>query len=321
MELISIYLAMSEIDFMFSGMWNHSGLSILTAKLNRRLTELKYRFLARFGQVRGVTIAKRDPEIIVSLTTMASRIQHVGITIESIMRQSEKPDRIVLWLSPGVFGDHGEKHRDDIVNNLKRLEIRGLEIRWCPDIRSYRKLIPTLKAFPDSVIVTADDDLMYPPDWLARLVDANKEEPEFIHCHLAHRISFSSQFDVSPYAEWEKFSTTLEGPSLDLFPTTGGGIIISRHHLHADLMNEALFLKLCPTADDVWVKTMSLLAGTKCKKVSGKPAKFNAIKIANNKSLFTINVKRGGNDVQIAQVDKYYGCFSALARASCSPQS
>lgn len=294
---------------------------MIDSRFFRLTKQLHLRALSRYGLCRGVQAEIKDQETIVSLTTIPERVNYVAIAIESIFRQSIKPDRIILWLSDAQKSSQISETSSWLPQALRKQQQRGLEIRFCKDIGSYRKLVPTMKLFPQALIVTADDDLMYPPDWLARLVDANIKEPEFIHCHLAHRISFSSQFNVSPYAEWEKFSSTLEGPSLDLFPTTGGGIIISRHHLHADLMNEALFLKLCPTADDVWVKAMSLLVGTKCKKVSGKPAKFKAIKIAHNKSLFTTNVKRGGNDVQIAQLDKYYGCFSALARASYSPHS
>ncbi len=49
---------------------------------------------------------------------------------------------------------------------------KGLTIDWCEDIKSYKKLIPTLKKYPDAIIVTADDDLIYDNKWLEQLYNA-----------------------------------------------------------------------------------------------------------------------------------------------------
>lgn len=41
------------------------------------------------------------------------------------------------------------------------LRDKELTIDWYHDIKSYKKLIPTLQKYPDSIIVTADDDIIY----------------------------------------------------------------------------------------------------------------------------------------------------------------
>ena len=47
----------------------------------------------------GITKKKRGREVILSLTTIPDRITKTWITIESLLRQSCKPDQIILWLA------------------------------------------------------------------------------------------------------------------------------------------------------------------------------------------------------------------------------
>lgn len=56
----------------------------------------------------------------------------------------------MLWLS-----DTDKK----IPSSLQNLTKRGLEIKYCKDIRSYTKIFYTLKEFPNALVVTSDDDI------------------------------------------------------------------------------------------------------------------------------------------------------------------
>ena len=47
----------------------------------------------------GVTTEKRDTRLIVSLTSFPARIKTVHQTINTLLRQTVKPDHIILWLS------------------------------------------------------------------------------------------------------------------------------------------------------------------------------------------------------------------------------
>ena len=83
-------------------------------------------------------------EIIVSLTTFGRRLWRVYLTIESIMQQSMKANRIVLWVN--------ESYKEKLPQILYLQMQRGLEVRFCKDIRSYTKLIPSLLTFPDATM-------------------------------------------------------------------------------------------------------------------------------------------------------------------------
>lgn len=102
-------------------------------------------------------------QIIVSLTSSGQRIHNAYLAIESIMQQTLKPNKIILWLAEEEFS------HNQLPESLKILESRGLEIRFCEDQKTYNKLIPTLKLHPDDIIITIDDNVIYPIDLLDRL--------------------------------------------------------------------------------------------------------------------------------------------------------
>ncbi len=62
-----------------------------------------------------------------------------------------------------------------------RLRAYGLEIRFCENLRSYKKIVPALQEYPDAILVTADDDWLYTQDWLAGLWHPYERHPHDIH--------------------------------------------------------------------------------------------------------------------------------------------
>lgn len=285
-------------------------LYIFFCYIRRKALEKYHTISSRFTKQSGVTETKRDQELIVSLTTIPERINTIHLCINSLLRQSLKPDKIVLWLSKSNQNNRLPIDKDILPKNLIRLFPRGLEVQWCKDIRSYRKIIPALRTFPEALIVTADDDILYGRHWLRELYDAYKEEPQFIHCHRAHLIQYDKFGKVLPYKEWSFQAKDYQGPSINIFPTGLGGILYAPGHLDPEVLNEDVFLKLCPTADDVWLKAMSLLTETPCKKVRKRSPEIVEIQIHNNRTLWDENVGNNANDIQIAAVAKRYGVFN-----------
>ncbi|MGV0961460.1 MAG: hypothetical protein ACOYB1_16670 [Limnohabitans sp.] len=284
----------------------------LVSRWHENLHELK----AVLDPTSGVTGQKREQELVVSLTTIPERICKVHLCIESLLRQSLKPDRIVLWLSESAVEGRPTVSLQSLPWKLRRLEKRGLEIRWCRDIRSLRKIVPTLRLYPGALIVTSDDDVFYPRDWLKDLYAAYMSEPQFIHCHRAHLMRYAESGAVLPYVQWNITAPGLIGPSMKLFPTGVGGVLYAPDHLHSDVFNEEVFLELCPTADDVWLKAMSMLKGTACKKVGPHAIAYPEIRIPNNRVLSHDNINSNGNDVQISRVAQRYHVFNESLQAS-----
>ncbi len=120
-----------------------------------------------------------DHDIVLSLTTYGRRLEDVCFTIESLMQQTKKANRIILWLDPSCLAR-------PLPDTLVRLQARGLEVKITEEyIRSYKKLIPALEACPNDVIITVDDDALYDFDIVERLVWPNRRPSTpaaFIRC-------------------------------------------------------------------------------------------------------------------------------------------
>lgn len=205
----------------------------------------------------GLSSSERKPKLIVSLTSFPQRMYLLHYTIYSLLKQSVKPDMLLLWLAEEQFPNKEQ----DIPQALLNLKKNGLSIRWCRDMRSYKKIIPALREYPDDIIVTADDDCFYAEDWLEKLWNAWRADPQSIHCHRATRGVLTARKTITRRRNWKR--NPGDAPSFWNFATGSYGILYGPHTLHPDVLNEDLFLRLSPTVDDFWLWAMAVLQGTR----------------------------------------------------------
>lgn len=201
---------------------------------------------------------KREPALIVNLTSFPQRIHEVHYTIYSILTQSIQPDHVILWLSEEEF----PRGWVDLPETLTQFTEAGLQIRWCSNLRSYKKLIPALHTYPDAVLVTADDDVFYPSCWLEELyVEYMNHGDRFVYAHRAHRIKLNGS-GVEKYSAWEKDISYTEPSFLNL-ATGVGGVLYPPHSLSNHVMDIADFMTLSPMSDDLWFWAMGVMNGTR----------------------------------------------------------
>ncbi|SMF39649.1 hypothetical protein SAMN02745866_02564 [Alteromonadaceae bacterium Bs31] len=201
------------------------------------------------------TECERRP-VVVSLTTIPTRLSYVHITIRSLLRQTVLPEKIILWLNAEL--------RHSVPKKLKRLQSELFEIRYSNLTCPHRKLIHSLDAFPGSVIVTCDDDAMYERTWLENLFQEHLLYPEQIITNRGHLITYDKEGNTLPYLEWQKIRRNGHS-SPALMPAGYGGVLYPAGCFMDEVTNQELFLKLAPTADDLWFKAMSYLKGTLCR--------------------------------------------------------
>lgn len=255
----------------------------------------------------GITAEKREKEIIVSLTSYPDRMYDIHYTLYSLLHQTLKPDRVILWLAKEQFPNMESDIADSILD-LKRL---GLSIMWCEDIKSYKKLIPALEQFPNDIIITADDDIYYPENWLELLYNSYLKNPEAIHCNRAHAVEIHEN-GFLPYEKWNKCIKTSDA-SYKVFPTGCGGVLYPPKSLHMDVLNKEKFMSLSPTADDVWFWAMGVLNHTKFQVVENGMHNIRYVNYAreiglcNENTLSHVNTGNAtGNDTCIMRVVQAY---------------
>lgn len=251
----------------------------------------------------GVNTEPRDEKIVVTLTSYPKRIGTIHKVINTLLTQTYKPDAVVLWLAPEQFPNR----EADLPRELLALKSYGLTIDWYHDIRSFKKLIPALKKYPEACLVTADDDIYYPPDWLEKLVEAHRKYPGCVVCHGAHRIRFEKDGSLKPYRRWT-FGVGNCAPAFNVFVTCGAGALYSPGVLHSDVLREDAFKELCPNADDIWFWSMAILNGSRIKVVDRHVRRIASLLEADNtEALATQNMMIGNqNDIQLARVIERY---------------
>jgi hypothetical protein len=250
---------------------------------------------------------KKSGRIIVSFTSFPRRINKVWIVVETVLRQTLKPDKLILWLSKEQFPS-----LDLLPKRLLNQRKRGLEIILVDgNIRPYKKYY-AIKEYPEDYIITIDDDLIYRSFLIQKLVDAERQYPESI-CSFARELPTYKDGVLRPYNKWDR--TYREWPTNGEFLNddsgrryfflTGLGTIYPPHSLYEDVLNFELALKLCPLADDIWLNTMARLKRTKLTFVPGF-GKWFSIHYSNNSELYSINHELGLNNIQIEFVRRYY---------------
>ena len=264
---------------------------------------------------KGITETTRNPRIIVSLTSFPPRIPRIHYTISTLLKQTLKPDRIVLWLAEEQFPNRN----DDLSPELLAMLDRGLSIRYTHDTKSYKKLIPAIAEFPDDIIVTVDDDLLYESNLLEKLVRSHESNPDAIHANRAHRITANPDGTHRKYTEWKHCIGKTDGCFRN-FLTSGGGTLFSPHSLHEDVSNERFFMEIAPSADDIWFWAMAVLRGTKIYVVENSlpwylnhPPSYEEI-FHGPSGLEAINVIGGQNDVQFNRVLERYPIIAERLR-------
>lgn len=269
---------------------------MLVRKLISLFTNLLFPLLFRFNQKKHYLNGRGNN--IVSITSFPERIKKVSLVIECLLRQTVKPSKIIIWLSSDQFNDIS-----DLPKQLIHQTKRGLEIRLVEkNLLSHKKYYYALKEFPDFNLITIDDDFFYPSYLIKNLVEANKNIPNVIFCCRGFKINVKDN-QIDKYSNWTYLKDEF-GPSFEIFQTSGGGSLYPPKSLHTEVLNDSCFMKICPSADDVWLNLMAQLNNTKTFKLNNH---FESIPIIINKNivLSEINVGLGQNDNQINNLRDY----------------
>ena len=241
----------------------------------------------------------RKIKYIVSLTSFPARINEVWICIDSLMRQTFKPDKIILWLADSQFPDRV------LPESLRKYEKKGLSICWCDDLRSYKKFFYTIQEYPEDNIITVDDDIYYPSDMLENLVNLNFKYPNCVCANRVHLMTFDKNGELKSYRNWIHNYRGLNLPSLKLFVTGIGGVLYPPHCFVKDIINIQKAREICPLADDVWLNFCALSKETRIIGSNKYNKDFICVGHTQNEKLVAQNVLGGGNDMQIKSVLRF----------------
>lgn len=256
-----------------------------------------------------IEVSAPNPEIVVSLTTIRSRVERLRRVIRSLQNQTLGPNVIQLNISDEPYLlDEGIPFTE-LPQPIKRMSARGeIDIRYVPNTGPYRKLLPTLATRwdKDCLIVTADDDVIYAPNWLEELYSAYLEHG----CVIAHRsraIIFENG-KLRGYRGWAPLrrdrppnygDIVPEFHKLFTLPTGLGGVLYHpRFFKYPDLLPD--LMALAPKQDDLAFKVATLISGIPAHTLFADRPFAGAGGGAAKTSLFSTN--RRDNDDAVAKL-------------------
>ncbi len=237
-----------------------------------------------------------DTPLVISLTSFPLRFDVLPRTLRCLLRQTVKPDHVVLWIT------HGDMPM--VTDEIYALQEEGLTILPSEEMRAFGKLLPALDAYAGATIVTADDDVFYAANWLGGMVEGFRQTGAKVVCHRAHEVVFDAKDTLLPYTEWP---SNIAGPrqSGRLFPTGVGGVLYRPDAFDSRVQDYELAKTLCPNSDDVWFYWMQRMVGTAAYKVAGQ----NRVLEWNPDMEVSLRASNltGGNDKQIERMRNHFG--------------
>lgn len=271
------------------------------SRAKRRLATYCCEFLLVMGRPRGVASQCTNNEsIVVSLTSYGKRLAVVHLAILSIMRQTVRPNRIVLWLDECAGSEL-------VPAALKELEEYGLEIRYgCEDLKGHKKYYWALREFSDACVITIDDDVMYPNDTIETLMTAHKRFPDAVIGRRVHRMT-SNGDELAPYTDWEFEWHRDCVPRKDLLATGVGGILYPPNCFSACAFDLSPIFGTDLANDDLWLKANEILEGRYVAWAPCTTIHPYAIDDSQEDGLFLDNVGCGGNDKSICAIEHGLG--------------
>ena len=188
---------------------------------------------------------KKIEDAIISLTSWKKRINTVSYTIYSLLKKCPGFD-IVLTLSEDEFPDKEKELPRDLLDLAKN---GFVEILWVKEnTYTFKKMLPTMKKYPNKAIITADDGCRYYRNYAQEL----------------YNLSIVNPGKIISYNGWVKFGVTNGGG--------GSGILFPA----GCFKDYKLTQKIIDTKhDDYYYGCLSKLAGIEWHIINDKPRNSN----------------------------------------------
>lgn len=245
-------------------------------------------------------LTSNEKRVVVSMATYKERYQTIIPTLKSLLLQTYKPDKIIVWLDENV-------PENRITKEMQMYKKYGIEYRHTTEgLKPHKKYFYAMQEFSDAIIITVDDDSIYSKDLIESLMKQHERYPNCICARRVHKIQMDATGKIKPYKNWIYECRKEKEPSYLLCATGDGGVLYPPNIMPTDTFNSDAIKSLCLCADDIWLKFMELKAGIK---VSWAPSIYvmpYETKNSQRAALNTTNTNAGGNDLYIKNLLRQY---------------
>lgn len=253
----------------------------------------------------GLGVARKvvgRTEVIVSLTSYPGRIGCVHKALRSLLNQIIRPDRIVLCLARVEFpGGLAELPRE-----LAETLGRGVELLWADEnLGPHKKYFYVMQKYPQAVVITVDDDKVYPPELVGELLASYRRHPNCVSAMRAHHMIFDLDGRIRPYREWFNTCKLFTRPSMCLMAIGAGGILYPPGSLPKDGFDKDAIMATSPRADDLWLKAMEVVNNIQVVLANDGGDRATTIEGTQEDALCKLNQGKGENDIALSKIASY----------------
>ena len=240
----------------------------------------------------------REQKIIVSLTSFPPRYVNLHLCLLSLLKQTVRPDKIIVWLYKEEFS---------LTNEMKELEKYGIEYKSVDEnLKPHKKYFYAMKEFPNDLIITIDDDVIYPENCIETLITTHKKFPDSVCANRVNKITKKINGDIFEYKYWiNNFNKSVK-PSHKLIATGCSGVLYPPHSISKEFLNTEKIKKYCLNADDIWLKFAELKNDIKVVWTGTNFILPYEIEESQKISLAASNVNQNKNDFYIKECEKLW---------------
>lgn len=252
-----------------------------------------------YGEVPSLMKGTSTP-LVISVATYGPRAAYSAPMLQSLLQQTRKPDAVLLWIPRKDFPLGLADLPVEVLHSAKAL---GAKIVWVDeDLGPHNKYFHAMRLMPQAIVITLDDDTLYPADHIQRLLRSEERHPGCIIAARTHIMGFSADGSIADYLDWEQEQDRIvDSPSRVLVPTGVGGVLYPPGCLDGGVFDPEAIRELCLHADDMWLKVMSALAGTEVVDIGGGFELLHA-EGTQESGLYHENKDAGGNDRQLSAI-------------------
>lgn len=201
-------------------------------------------------------------KIIISLTSYPPRIKYVKNVLESLINQPVNNNLYHICLVLCI--DEFKNKEKDLPKDLIYYIIDNhdmIEIIWVKDnIRSHKKLIPTLQKYSNNYILICDDDIIRPDNWLSTFIKDNKQYTNDILVGASRQYlskNLECKNTLFKHHKMYKGHLGVDEPELILTaerPANGYGGVLYPPNTFTDerFFDKELYMELSPSSDEMW---------------------------------------------------------------------
>lgn len=191
---------------------------------------------------------RRLPRVVVSLTTIPPRVNFVQQVIRSMLRQTHLPDEISLHI-PLQYQRPEFNHQQVVLPQW--LQHHHLVKIYHPrDMGPITKLMGSVQEEkdPETIIITVDDDILYPPTFIESLLKASLRYPRHVIALSGMKIGRV----LGTTLPWALMDITLNVEHEDIDVIEGfSGVLYKKKFITAELLHWYQGMEACRHSDDI----------------------------------------------------------------------